>query len=130
MNNESCGINDLSNLTKEYVIIGMDCSNYAKTVEKNVANIAGVKDVQVSFASGKMRVQVEHRQILDNIPLLIRKLGYDLEAEKINSELIDTYIVKGMDCGNCAKSIEKHFAQLTDVNNVVVNFATGTMTID
>lgn len=38
--------------------------------------------------------------------------------------------VAGMDCGDCAKSIERTVAQLPDVNEAQVSFGSGTLTVD
>src|SRR5699024_9555987 len=43
---------------------------------------------------------------------------------------VRTYDVAGMDCGSCAKSIEKHLNMIPAVNHVRVNFSTGKMKVD
>jgi Zn2+/Cd2+-exporting ATPase len=43
---------------------------------------------------------------------------------------IKTFHIEGMDCGSCAKSIEKHLNSLSSVKNVSVNFSTGKMKIE
>lgn len=40
---------------------------------------------------------------------------------------VKTYEIEGMDCGNCAKSIENHMRTLPEVHTVSVSFATGKM---
>ncbi|WP_449329211.1 heavy metal translocating P-type ATPase [Salibacterium lacus] len=41
----------------------------------------------------------------------------------------ETYNVEGMDCGSCAKTIEKHIRNVPDVQDVQVNFAAGKMQV-
>ena len=38
--------------------------------------------------------------------------------------------VTGMDCGDCARSVERVVAQLPDVNNATVSFGAGTLTVN
>ncbi|MDN4071809.1 heavy metal translocating P-type ATPase [Fictibacillus terranigra] len=55
----------------------------------------------------------------------VKKQGY--MAEPIS---LKTYTVEGMDCGNCAKSIENHLNLHSSVQQVHVNFSTGKMKIE
>src|SRR5699024_2548051 len=41
-----------------------------------------------------------------------------------------TFLIEGMDCGSCAKSIEKHLNTLSYVNDAQVSFSTGKMQVD
>ncbi|CQR48459.1 putative cadmium-transporting ATPase [Paraliobacillus sp. PM-2] len=40
------------------------------------------------------------------------------------------YLVHGMDCSNCAKSIENHLNTLPTIHSVTVNFSTGKMKVE
>lgn len=52
-----------------------------------------------------------------------------LDAQKILGDGVQTYLVDGMDCGACALTIEKHLQNVSGVEEVRVNFATGKMHI-
>ncbi|WP_242212994.1 cation-translocating P-type ATPase [Bacillus cereus group sp. BfR-BA-01383] len=52
-----------------------------------------------------------------------------LDARKISGDGVQTYLVEGMDCGACALTIEKHLQNVSGVEEVRVNFATGKMHI-
>ncbi len=41
-----------------------------------------------------------------------------------------TYTVSGMTCGHCVNSVSSELGKLPGVNNVQVDLATGTVTID
>src|SRR5699024_6856998 len=41
-----------------------------------------------------------------------------------------TFLIEGMDCGSCAKSIEKHLNTLSYVNDAQVSFSPGKMQVD
>lgn len=63
----------------EYRIGGMDCPTCAATVEKSVANIAGIVNVQVHYGTGRMRVTASTLSALDAIPEVVRKAGHTAE---------------------------------------------------
>ncbi|MGG0185254.1 heavy metal translocating P-type ATPase [Bacillus rhizoplanae] len=52
-----------------------------------------------------------------------------LDTPKIKGDDVQTYLVNGMDCGACALTIEKHLQNVSGVQEVRVNFATGKMQI-
>ena len=41
-----------------------------------------------------------------------------------------TYTVSGMTCGHCVNSVSSELGKLPGVNNVQVDLATGTVTVD
>ncbi|MCT4594408.1 MAG: heavy metal translocating P-type ATPase [Anaeromicrobium sp.] len=44
--------------------------------------------------------------------------------------MIKEFLVKGLHCGSCAAKIEDKAGKLSDVNRVIMNFATSTLTIE
>ncbi|GGF34827.1 copper-translocating P-type ATPase [Halobacillus andaensis] len=110
--------------TYEYKVEGMDCPSCAATIEKSLTKQKGITNVQVHYGTGKMTVGAEDDSAADQIPLHLRKLGFEAKTlnEKKNTE---TYLVEGMDCGSCAATIEKHLSTHPDVGEVSVNFSTG-----
>lgn len=59
---------------KSYRIYGMDCSSCAMTIEKHVRSVPFVKEVHVSFSTGKM--QVVHDGSDEEIVKEVAKAGY------------------------------------------------------
>ncbi|SFM19892.1 heavy metal translocating P-type ATPase [Salibacterium qingdaonense] len=112
----------------EYKVDGMDCPSCAATIEKALKKKEGVQSVQVHYATGKMTVGAEYDSVYDDIPKHVRKLGFDTEPLEKDKHK-ETYKVEGMDCGSCAKTIEKHISSVPDVQDVQVNFSTGKMQI-
>ncbi|MGY4688442.1 heavy metal translocating P-type ATPase [Salibacterium sp. K-3] len=112
----------------EYKINGMDCPSCAATIEKGLKKNGSIQSVEVHYAAGKMTVGAEDSSVYDDIPGQVRKLGFEAEplANDTNKE---TYHVEGMDCGNCAVTIEKHLGNVQDVQHVQVNFSTGKMQV-
>lgn len=70
--------------TRTYIVQGMDCAGCAREVETGVARLDGVKSVEVTFATGKMRLD-------GDVPFAILQervaaLGKSLEPENVPAE--------------------------------------------
>ncbi|MFB6367299.1 heavy metal translocating P-type ATPase [Paenibacillus elgii] len=120
---------DAAGHKSEFMVYGMDCSACAATIEKAVGRTEGVSHVQVNYSTGKMKVVTAAPSAIDQLPEMVKKLGYTLEKveQKGNAR---TYNIEGMDCSSCALTIENHFKNHVAVKQVRVNFSTGKMTIE
>lgn len=118
---------DTDAIQKTYQVAGMDCGQCALTVEKGVQQMAGIQSAKVNFSTGKLMVVADDAQALTGIPKTVTQLGYAVVPT--TSTKSETFKIEGMDCGDCAKTIEKHLSQLAEVQAVSVNFASGTMQI-
>ncbi|MFS1052456.1 cation transporter [Enterococcus casseliflavus] len=102
----------------------MDCGSCAKTIEKNAQQLPNTSQATVNFSTGKMNFQVEEQSALERIPAVVEKLGYRITTKESNIKQGEVFKIEGMDCGSCAHIIEKHFSQLSEVQNVSVSFST------
>ncbi|MFD2728058.1 heavy metal translocating P-type ATPase [Enterococcus camelliae] len=118
--------NQGNRVNKSYQIEGMDCGNCALTLEKAINQLHGIQMVTVNFSTGTMKILADDQVNLQEIPATVAKLGYKIA----NQPKLDIIKIKGMDCGGCAQTIEKHFSTLPQVGKVSVSFATGTMQIE
>jgi Zn2+/Cd2+-exporting ATPase len=114
----------------QYHVSGMDCGSCAKTIEKSVQKLPGIQTVEVQFPAGKMQIAAEDASSLQRIPTTVSKLGYTAVEIPSQTKSAEVYIVNGMDCGACAKTLENHMRKLPEVKHVEVNFSTGKMNID
>ncbi|WP_441007576.1 heavy metal translocating P-type ATPase [Terribacillus saccharophilus] len=114
----------------QYAVSGMDCGACAKTIEKSVSKMQGVQLVEVQFSTGKMKVVTTDEGVLREIPRTVSKLGYGAEQIHSRKDKCEIYLVGGMDCGACAKTIENHLRTIPEVERVEVNFSTGKMNIE
>jgi Zn2+/Cd2+-exporting ATPase len=64
---------------KTYTVRGMDCADCARTVEKGVRRLDGVRTVQVDFATGKLHLTGDVSA--DALRARLEALGYGLEDE-------------------------------------------------
>ncbi len=109
-------------------ITGMDCGDCAKTIEASLGSMNGVRSATVSFARGTADLAFESNRI-DRAELesRIKALGYGIsEPSRPVSWLFD---ITGMDCGDCAKTVEAGVRRLPGVATASVNFAAGTMSV-
>lgn len=118
-----------------YQVRGMDCPACARTIEKSLSRLPDIQSVQVQYSTGKMHVTYAGSDALTLIPKQLTKLGYQAKRDvpsnsPIEPTVKETYKIEGMDCGACAKSIERHLNHLFEVKEVTVNFSTGKMTIE
>lgn len=121
--------NSKEEITIEYEIGGMDCGGCAKTIEKNVQQLPNISQATVNFSTGKMNIQAESQNAIERIPGVVKKLGYSITTNESDRKQGESFKIEGMDCGSCAMTIEKHLAQLPEVQQVSVSFANSSMVI-
>ncbi len=59
---------------KTFTIAGMDCSSCAKSIENHLSTLPSVKNVNVNFSTGKMKI--EHLNSVQEIISEVSKIGY------------------------------------------------------
>ncbi|HID64095.1 MAG TPA: hypothetical protein EYP49_15360, partial [Anaerolineae bacterium] len=106
-------------------IVGMDCADCARTLEKGVEQLDGVLWASATFAVGRLVVEYDALVVArTDIVARIRELGYDVPPP---AALV--FRVEGMDCADCALKLEKGVAALNEVAEVRLNFAAAKMTV-
>lgn len=65
-----------TDMTKEYIIKGMNCPHCQATVVKSISNVAGVKQVDVNLSTGKAIVEGDHNP--DDVKAAVRAAGFDV----------------------------------------------------
>src|SRR5690625_4949394 len=122
--NEQFNNASLLNDKLEFRVHGMDCPSCAVTIEKGLSGLENIQEAKVNYNTAKLQVVGNNTLSLDSVENQVQKLGFKIE--RLNQiKNYRTYDVVGMDCGSCAKSIEKHLSQIPAVNNVDVSFSTG-----
>jgi len=104
---------------------GMSCINCSLTIEKALSKLNGVIHATVNFAAEKAIIEY-NPDIVDQktIENTITEAGYRVIHEKIMLQ------IGGMDCVNCAQSIEKALNCKEGVYYATVNFATEKVTVE
>ena len=106
-------------------VTGMTCASCVAVIEKELAKMPGVSQVNVNLASEKASVEydsskVDTRALMDTIS----DVGYGVAAEKT------TFSVGGMTCASCVAAIEKALSEVPGVTSVSVNLASEKATVE
>mgnify|MGYP000442598884 CR=1 FL=1 len=68
---------EISDLSKEYTIKGMNCSHCQAAVEDAISSVSGVEKVVVNLTTGIAKVEGTHDS--DDVVSAVRKAGFDVE---------------------------------------------------
>ncbi|GMA98282.1 heavy metal translocating P-type ATPase [Pelosinus sp. IPA-1] len=119
-------------VTNNYAIEGLDCGDCAAKLEKGIKKIKGVVNVQVIFASAKMKVTYDGSLVdTDKITKAVSGFGYSATLAAAGSGVRKTvFIVSGLDCADCAATLEKRLLSLSGVHSAQINFATSKLIIE
>ncbi|WP_029419969.1 heavy metal translocating P-type ATPase [Alicyclobacillus macrosporangiidus] len=96
---------------------GMTCAACAARIEKNVAKLPGVQQVNVNLASERARVVLDASTPWTEVVARIEKTGYSVPVRELDLN------ITGMTCAACAARIEKVVGRLDAVRSVHVNLA-------
>ncbi|WLR44353.1 heavy metal translocating P-type ATPase [Bacillus carboniphilus] len=113
----------------EYRIYGMDCPSCGLTIEKGLRKLEHIKDVKVNYNTAKLQLVRQDGANMIGVEDEVQKFGFRIKPLK-QIEDVKEYLIEGMDCGSCAKSIENHLNTIEGVNSVIVNFSTGKMKVE
>jgi len=102
----------------------LDCADCALSLERAVARLPGVAHVSVNFPGARMAVEYEpartsHNDILSSI----RALGYSVDDGVESGQIISRFRLTGLDCADCATTLERNIASLPGVTEARVNFS-------
>ena len=125
---------DAERVSCQLHIAGMDCGDCAKTVEQSLRALPGVAATTVNFVRGTADVTYDPARVQPDIfSRRIAALGYRVEPVALNasdsSSATWTFDVAGMDCGDCAQTVQAGVGRLPGVRDARVNFAVGTLVV-
>jgi len=108
----------------------MDCGDCARTIQVSLGQMPGVTDATVNFVRGV--ADVRHDSAVTDARALthrIRSLGYTVDEPALTAETLWIFDIGGMDCGDCARTVEAGVRRLPGIETAVVSLAAGTMTV-
>ena len=104
-----------------------DCADCADRLREGLANHRGVVEVEPVPERGLIRVSYDPDLCsLDCLDEAARELQLDLESAYAHR----VCKLEGMDCADCAQTIQRAVSRLEGVTNVAVNFPTQTMNLE
>ncbi|NLZ48993.1 MAG: cadmium-translocating P-type ATPase [Clostridiales bacterium] len=122
-------------LRRQFILEGLDCANCAAKIEQRVSNLEGIHFASVNFPTKTLTIEVNENGDVNKLLSLVIKTVTEVEAhvkvkEKIkNSNQKMEFILKGLDCANCAAKIEKEVQKLVDVEEATVDFINTKLSI-
>lgn len=100
-------------------IRGMTCASCAVRLEKTLAKVAGVEDVQVNLATEVATLKTAADVRPEALVSAVRMAGFDVAQHHLDVD------IQGMTCAACVARVEKGLSRLPGVTAVEVNLATG-----
>src|SRR4051794_33078156 len=97
---------------------GMDCADCAMSIERSLRTMPGVESAGVNFAAATADVRYDPDAVSrQEMFKRISDLGYYAEAAGTRTSLGPSsdelqFSIEGMDCGDCARTVEKVVAGL------------------
>src|SRR5215207_8329915 len=108
-------------------VAGLDCAVCAESLAAGLRATPGVRKAAVNFVAGKARVEI-NPALLDRAGVIsrIQTLGYTVPAPPVAAL---RFRVAGMDCADCAASVERVVGAMPGVDTARVNFGAATLTV-
>jgi Zn2+/Cd2+-exporting ATPase len=108
-------------------VAGLDCAVCAESLAAGLRNTPGVHEAVINFAAGNARVEVDPA-LIDRAGVVsrIQTLGYTVPMPPPATL---RFRVTGMDCADCAASVERVVGAMPGVDTARVNFGAATLTV-
>lgn len=107
---------------------GLDCANCAESLAVGLRAMPGMHGATVNFATGAARLDI-NPELLDREAVVakIRAYGYTVPAALEIAPF--RFRVQGMDCADCARTLEAAVGALPGVASAQVNFGAATLVV-
>src|SRR5829696_2592443 len=108
-------------------VAGLDCAVCAESLAAGLRATPGVREAAVNFAAGNARVEID-LALLDRAGVVsrIQTLGYTVPMPPAATL---RFRIAGMDCADCAASVERVVGGMPGVDTARVNFGAATLTV-
>ena len=124
--------------SRKYTLQDLDCAHCAMKIEEAIAGLDGVDNVIVTFATKTLSLEsnLDEQKLFDTLQKTIDSVedGVTLIEQKVKSKHSHgksrKYTLQDLDCAHCAMKIEEAIAGLDGVDNVIVTFATKTLSLE
>lgn len=117
-------------------VSGLDCPGCAATIERTVRGLPGVMVATMAFSTGKLSLKYDPTSIgIEHIVDQVHALGYEAreEAQRLDeapvASEVTVFRIGGLDCIDCAASLEKRVKALPGVKLAQVNFGAAKMSV-
>jgi Cu+-exporting ATPase len=104
----------------QFPVQGMSCASCVARVERSLANVPGVQDVSVNFATERASVKAGSEVGMETLKAAVARAGYRVAEQSLQLR------IEGMTCASCVSRVEKALRQVPGVLSASVNLATET----
>ncbi|MGI6501797.1 MAG: heavy metal translocating P-type ATPase [Anaerostipes sp.] len=113
-----------------FILEDLGCANCAAKMESKIKDLPAIKSASITFATKQLRVACKDPQALlpvfqricEEIESDVRVVPRTKKAGK--GEVTKVYIMKNVDCANCAAKMETKINELPEVSHATITFAT------
>ncbi len=122
-------------INSTFTVEGLDCADCAAKLEKAIQRLQGVTDAQMNFAAAKIKVDYDSACLQPaDILKVISGFGYNASLVKTAHDAPglrkSVLRISGLDCAECASSLEKRIVALAGVHTANINFGAGKLTVE
>ncbi|MDQ6694470.1 MAG: heavy metal translocating P-type ATPase [Chloroflexota bacterium] len=108
---------------------GMDCADCALSIQQSLGKMPGVASARVNFATSTAEITYDPAlQSHDLLTRRIEELGYRVDEKELRLTPL-LFSVQGMDCADCANTVEKSVGSLPDVASATISFASARLSV-
>ncbi|WP_028401247.1 heavy metal translocating P-type ATPase [Ectobacillus panaciterrae] len=122
---------------RQLVLDGLDCASCAAKIENGVKQINGISSCSVNFVNKTMTLETEQSNeeaIISDTKQLIKKLEPHIQVKekhvKASSPNKQVFLLKGLDCANCAGKIDAQVKHIDGVAESGLDFVSKKLTIE
>ena len=130
----NCKMPDEDMEKRVYILEGLDCPNCAAKVEAKIRQMPEVGFASVTYANKQLRVSANNQdQLLPRLQQVVDSIEDGITVvprqRRKSTGISNTriYILEGLDCANCAASVERKLKTLPEVDDVTITYATKQM---
>jgi Cd2+/Zn2+-exporting ATPase len=122
---------------RQLVLDGLDCASCAAKIENGVQQIDGVTSCSVNFVNKTLTLEtdeVNEDAIVSEAKQLVKKLEPHIHIkEKATVKTApnkQVFLLKGLDCANCAAKIEAQVQKTEGITNSSLDFVSKKLTVE
>ncbi len=120
-------------MQKSFLLKGLDCPHCSAGIEREIGEAEGVISSSMDLMKQTLTLEIDP-SIESTIEWLVGKTVHRYEPKVQVSEISGvsskTYLLKGLDCANCAVAIERDIAALPYVSSAEVSLVAQTLEVE
>ena len=118
-----------TSFSQTLLVKGLDCPDCAATLAKAVQGLPQISAAHLDYTRARLEISSDDLALaLPATQKLAQQMGYELTAE-VQPEQSVTLAVIGLDCPDCAASLEKALQGLPQVSAASLDYARATITL-